>query len=440
MPGPVVTPRPAVTPPASVAPPATTPPATIPGESEPWNAPISAPVAADAVPPTTSAPPRTSWDRRTVGERRRPTTSEQAVPWLIGIVLALAGIVLVLLALIFTSQNGLAAVTGSPRGSASIVVVPSPSSSISASFGAATPTASPSAATPAYGPLEMVYLSRTTVSAPVYLFRRDFSVTQEAETLARADQGVERFAWSPDGRIGAALISGRVTALQPGHAARALIDGMVDIAFGTDSATVYAVRVTRSGTKDKADVIAINWADGKQRMVGSVTYPHPQIVADPALKEAQFIDDGGLVRVYPTVDDHLVLWILGAPSTYLVPASGGDLAPIPGLPTLYSPDEQWTIKTTLAAGKTTLTLTDRAGNARAATVVTGLVSHVRWAPNGSEVSFTLGHTGQNGGVVQNLYVWDLVDKKAPLAITSNGASFGAEWRGGAVRWVNEPAS
>ena len=113
-----------------------------------------------------------------------------------------------------------------------------------------------------------------------------------------------------------------------------------------------------------------------------------------------------------------MLWILGAPSTYLVPASGGDLAPIPGLPTLYSPDEQWTIKTTLAAGKTTLTLTDRAGNARAATVVAGLVSHVRWAPNGSEVSFTLGHTGQNGGVVQNLYVWDLVDKKAPLAITT----------------------
>ena len=415
----------------------------MPGEPEPWNAPVAPPMGVDIVPPTTSAAPRTSWDRRTVGERRRPTTSEQAVPWLIGIVLALAGIVLVLLALIFTSQNGLAAVSGSPRGSASIIVVPSsdPSSSaVSSTFGAATPTASPSSGTPAYGPLEMVYLSRTTVSAPIYLFRRDFSVAQEPETLARADQGVERFAWAPDGRIGAALISGRVTALQPGHAARALVDGMVDIAFGTDSATVYAVRVTRNGAQDKADLLAIDWASAKQRAVGSVTYPHPQIAADAALKEAQFIDDGGLVRVYPTTDDHLVLWILGAPATYLVKTSGGDLASISGLPTLYSPDEQWTIKPKFSAGRTTLTLTDKAGNARAATTVTGLVSHLRWAPNGSEVSFTLGHTGQNGGVVQNLYVWDLVDGKTPMAITSNGASFGAEWRGGAVRWVNEPAS
>ena len=365
------------------------------------------------------------------------------MPWLIGIVLALAGIVLVLLALIFTSQNGLAAVSGSPRGSASIIVVPSSvasESAVSSTFGAATPTASPSSGTPAYGPLEMVYLSRTTVSAPIYLFRRDFSVAQEPETLARADQGVERFAWAPDGRIGAALISGRVTALQPGHAARALVDGMVDIAFGTDSATVYAVRVTRNGAQDKADLLAIDWASAKQRAVGSVTYPHPQIAADAALKEAQFIDDGGLVRVYPTTDDHLVLWILGAPATYLVKTSGGDLASISGLPTLYSPDEQWTIKPKFSAGRTTLTLTDKAGNARAATTVTGLVSHLRWAPNGSEVSFTLGHTGQNGGVVQNLYVWDLVDGKTPMAITSNGASFGAEWRGGAVRWVNEPAS
>ena len=65
---------------------------------------------------------------------------------------------------------------------------------------------------------------------------------------------------------------------------------------------------------------------------------------------------------------------------------------------------------------------------------------MRWAPNGSEVSFTLGTTGNNGGVVQNLYVWDLVDGKAPTMITSNGASFGAEWRGGGVWWVHEPTS
>jgi hypothetical protein len=146
------------------------------------------------------------------------------------------------------------------------------------------------------------------------------------------------------------------------------------------------------------------------------------------------------VRLYPTVDRRLVLWILGAPSTYLVSVDGGELAPIAGPPTLYSPDEQWTVQLKEASGTTTLTLTDRGGNARASTAVTGLVSHLRWAPNGSEVSFTVGHTGKNGGVVQNLYVWDLVDRKASMPITSNGASFGAEWRGAAVRWVNEPAS
>ena len=114
----------------------------------------------------------------------------------------------------------------------------------------------------------MVYLSRTTVSAPIYLFRRDFSVTQEPETLARADQGVERFAWSPDGRIGAAFISGRVTALQPGTPLARSSTGWSTSRSGPTLATVYAVRVTRSGTNDKANVIAINWADGKQRIVG----------------------------------------------------------------------------------------------------------------------------------------------------------------------------
>jgi len=35
------------------------------------------------------------WDPRRDGDRRRPTTAEQAVPWLIGLLLALTGIVVV---------------------------------------------------------------------------------------------------------------------------------------------------------------------------------------------------------------------------------------------------------------------------------------------------------------------------------------------------------
>ena len=57
-----------------------------------------------------------SWDPKRDGNRRSPTTAEQAVPWLIGIILALAGIVIVLLALIFSSPGGLVASdpTGTP--------------------------------------------------------------------------------------------------------------------------------------------------------------------------------------------------------------------------------------------------------------------------------------------------------------------------------------
>jgi hypothetical protein len=38
-------------------------------------------------------------------------------------------------------------------------------------------------------------------------------------------------------------------------------------------------------------------------------------------------------------------------------------------------------------------------------------------------------------VRQDLYVWDLVDGNAPAPLTSNGASFGAEWLGVLQTWV-----
>ena len=65
--------------------------------------------------------PSDTWDPKRDGNRRSPTTAEQAVPWLIGIILALAGIVIVLLALIFSSPSGLVAdqPTDSPQQSGS---------------------------------------------------------------------------------------------------------------------------------------------------------------------------------------------------------------------------------------------------------------------------------------------------------------------------------
>ncbi|MGH2488847.1 MAG: hypothetical protein ACRDFR_04455, partial [Candidatus Limnocylindria bacterium] len=59
----------------------------------------------------TGEPP---WDVKLDGNRRRPTTAEQAVPWLIGLVLALAGMLIVLLALIFSTTDGVLTAFGTP--------------------------------------------------------------------------------------------------------------------------------------------------------------------------------------------------------------------------------------------------------------------------------------------------------------------------------------
>jgi hypothetical protein len=67
--------------------------------------------------------------------------------------------------------------------------------------------------------------------------------------------------------------------------------------------------------------------------------------------------------------------------------------------------------------------------------VGGLVSHLRWVRSNNEVVFTLGRLGTSGGVRQDLYVWDLVDGKDPMPLTSNGVSFGAEWLGVAPHWL-----
>ena len=68
------------------------------------------------------------------------------------------------------------------------------------------------------------------------------------------------------------------------------------------------------------------------------------------------------------------------------------------------------------------------------TGVDGLVSHIRWAPSGNEIAFTIGATGANGGVRQDLYVWDLEDARTRCQLTSSGAAFGAEWRGVMANW------
>ena len=59
---------------------------------------------------------------------------------------------------------------------------------------------------------------------------------------------------------------------------------------------------------------------------------------------------------------------------------------------------------------------------------------MRWSPRGNRIVFTLGINLVGGGVRQDLYTWDLVNARAPTALTGNGASFGAEWLGSAQFW------
>ena len=59
---------------------------------------------------------------------------------------------------------------------------------------------------------------------------------------------------------------------------------------------------------------------------------------------------------------------------------------------------------------------------------------VRMAMEHKRLAFTLGINLVGGGVRQDLYTWDLVNGRAPTALTANGASFGAEWLGSAQFW------
>ena len=395
----------------------------------------SQPPEAEASQPTTrfgDAPAPDGWDAKRDGDRRRPTTAEQAVPWLIGLVLALTGIVVVLLALIFIGPEGVAGLpTASPSPSPSLA---EPTATPTAAPPTPSPTIGPTASPPlVFGALDMTYLGRATSSAPIRLLRHDFSTTTAPAVLLNDPGGVAHYAWAPDGSRGVAIVAGKAVALVEGQPPRTLTDPIDAVVFGADSTTLYGLRVTRDGTNDRAEVLTIDFTTGATKILTTVSYPHPTIVADPALKEAQFADEGGITRLYVTVDGFVVAWILGAPATYQVDTESGAYTQIDHRPVIWSPDQRMRVDATVSGSVTTLTLRDDAGAAQASVKVTGLVSHVRWAATNNEIVFTLGRV-IGGGVHQDLYVWDLVDGKAPAPLTSNGASFGAEWLGVLQAW------
>ena len=413
-----------------------------PRESEPEpdaEAPNPPSPATEAAEPVTSLgdtpaaqPDPEDWDPRRDGDRRRPTTAEQAVPWLIGLLLALIGIVVVLLALIFIGPEGVAGVptstpTPSPSAAASVSQAPIASAS-------AAPTAGPTETPPPrFGALEMTYLGRAKSSSPIRLSRRDFSTPAAAAVVLDDPKGVVHYTWAPDGLKGVAIVAGQAVALVGGQAPRTLTGPVDAVIFADDSTTLYGLRITRAGTSDKAEALRINFDTGATQVMAPMVYPHLQIIADPALKEAQFADNGGIVRLFVTIDGFLQAWILGAPATYRIDTTSGAVTQVAHQPVLWSPDQRTRIDVTEKSGVSTLTLVARDEIAQASVKVTGLVSHIRWAGSDNEIVFTLGRT-ISGGVHQDLYVWDLVDGKAPAALTSNGASFGAEWLGVLQSW------
>jgi hypothetical protein len=381
------------------------------------------------------------------------TIAEQAVPWLIGVILLLAGMVIVLLALIFAgdgSLGGQGAASPSPTQSptlaalgGSLTPAPSPSVTPVASVTpSSTPTPAPSATpepAPEYGPLEMVYQGRSAALAPIYLLRHDFTVDDEPDVLAQdAQLDVRRFAWSPDGRYGAGLLADVLVSIEPGEAKRRLGDELGTITFGEDGSTVYAVRITEDGADDVATVLAIDFESGDTEDLASITYERPDVGAEAALDEARFADEGGAVRLFWTAEDRLHLWILGAGAWTIDPTDGAaselDGAP---LPVLWSPDGHSRIELNEEDGTTTLTLRNANARALASTDVDGMVSHVRWSPRSDRVVFTVGRSAAGGGIIQDLFLWDLKDGVAPTQITSTGAAFGAEWLGARPLWREE---
>ncbi|HLY36330.1 MAG TPA: hypothetical protein VKU35_06450 [Candidatus Limnocylindria bacterium] len=377
------------------------------------------------------------WDTRRWGERRRPTTAEQAVPWLIGLILALAGIVIVLLALIFTDANGGFAPVGDASlatgPSGSVLASPSPVASPSSSprpSASATPAPTPP---PKYGALDMLYLARLNGTGVSRLFRDDFATTAAARVVASPGSDISHYAIAPDGTVAAGIASGRLLALVPGKPARTLESSAAAVTFGSDAHTVYAVTITRGAATDQATVDAIGFADGKARKLAVISLGHPAAASLSELASAAFFDDGGSYRLYATSDGNLVLWVANAGQWRIDPISGAEV-PVTRQPTLWSPEGSHRIQITTTGGVTTISVLDQSAATKARVSVTGLVSHLRWSPTGNRVVFTLGIDLSGGGIRQDLYLWDLANGKAPVALTAGGASFGAEWLGVAQFW------
>ena len=282
----------------------------------------------------------------------------------------------------------------------------------------------------------MVYQGRSAALAPIYLLRRDFTKAEDTQVVLAQDSSldVRRITWARDGTVGAGLLADVLVSIEPGVEKRRLADGISTITFGEDASTVYAVRVTEDGANDVATVLAIDFKSGDTTELAAPTYARPDIAAEEALAEAQFSDDGGAVRLFWMEGGTLRLWALGA-GTWEINPSDGTMTELEAdaVPTLWSPSADRYITTAFADGTSTITLLDQRDEEIVTHTVEGRVSHLRWSPDGERVVFTVGRSGSGGGVLQDLFLWDL-NEADPMQLTATGAAFGAEWLGTQALW------
>jgi hypothetical protein len=380
----------------------------------------------------------TPWDVKTLGNRRRPTRAEQAVPWLIGLVLALSGMLIVLLALVFSSTEGLLPAYGTPSPDPTPALTPrpqptpTPEPSLEASPSlAATPTPEPEAA---YPPFELVFMQRTSAAGPTHLFTHDFATSVAPVPQARDNRGVDWYRWAPDGTQGVALVDGNPLLLTPGSSARDVADNLDSVTYGADSNTAYGLRTTLAGSNDRSELLQIDIPTGAATALATWTYPHPTTFQESAVKEAQFADDGGFERLMVLEDGRIVVWVLGAPAIYTWDPATGTGGTLSQMPTLWAPNEHLRATITESGGNTRIAVLGLAGEERSAAGVSGFVSHLRWSVNSNQVVFTINRATSSGGVTQDLYAWDLRSGSVAVRLTQDLRSRGAEYRGAPEVW------
>jgi hypothetical protein len=414
------------------------PPPPPPDEAPGWPAQDFSPETQDLSPETEDLVTEAPWDVKTYGNRRRPTRAEQAVPWLIGLVLALSGMLIVLLALIFSSNEGLLPAYGTPSPVPSVKPVPTPrptptpepSLAPSPSI-APTPTPVPE---PTYPPFEVVFMQRTSASGPVHLFTHDFAGTAAPVPQARDNRGVSWYRWAPDGRQGIALVDGNPLLLTPGSSAIDLGDNFDSVTYSADSNVAYGLRTTLAGSNDRSELLRIDTPTGAVTSLASWTYRHPTTFQESVVKEAQFADNGGFERLMVLEDGRVVVWVLGAPAIYTFDPATGAAGTIPQMPALWAPNGQLKAVVADSGGNSRIAIQGVAGEERGALSVSGLVSHVRWSVNSNQIVFTINRGTSGGGVSQDLYAWDLETGSAAVRLTQDLRSLGAEYRGAMEIW------